>query len=407
MHNRTQYQKIWQEFAGEKSMVFISGPRQAGKTTLARLISRSFVNSLYFNWDIARDRALFVENPTFFESIDRRDTSIPLVILDEIHKHGNWKNYLKGVYDQFHGDYQFLVTGSGRLDLYRKGGDSLAGRYLLFHLWPFTLAELAGRNIAADTFWRNPLQISMEHSGELRDIWLGLSELGGFPEPFLSGRKATYRRWSNTYSRQLIREDIRDLTGIKAIGDIETLYFLLPSKIGSPLSAGSLANDLRVSYNTVRSWLDVFQRFFLVFSISPWTGKIARAIQKERKVYLWDAPLIKDAGARFENMVACDLWRAVTLWSDMGYGTFDLHFVKNKEQQEVDFLISRDRAPFLLIETKLSDKSPSPALRKFQKMLRVPAVQLTNEGEVFQIQKNGDQSILVAPAHGWLAGLPG
>ncbi|MBN1841739.1 MAG: DUF4143 domain-containing protein [Deltaproteobacteria bacterium] len=216
----------------------------------------------------------------------------------------------------------------------------------------------------------------------------------------------TYRRWSNTYSQQLIREDIRDLTGIKSVGDVEMLYLLLPSKVGSPLSVPSLARDLRVSYNSVQSWLSVFERFFLIFSISPWTQKISRAIQKERKVYLWNAPRIKEPAGRFENMVAMELWRAVTVWNDMGYGSFSLHFMKNKERQEVDFLIAKAREPFLLVETKLTDTEPSSDLKKFQRALDIPAVQLTNKGDGYRILSNLDQSVLVAPAHQWLSGLP-
>lgn len=387
-------------------MTFLTGPRQAGKTTLAEMISRSFANSLYFNWDIPQHRIRLIQNPAFFEAVERKDTSTPLIVFDEIHKYKDWKNYLKGVYDQFHTGYQFLVSGSGRLDIYQKGGDSLAGRYFLFHLWPFTIAELGKCNIEIDAFLNDPLQISMERNDELREIWLRLSELSGFPEPYLANRVMTYRRWSNTYSQQLIREDIRDLTGIKSVGDVEMLYLLLPSKVGSPLSVPSLARDLRVSYNSVQSWLSVFERFFLIFTISPWTRKISRAIQKERKVYLWDAPRIKEPAARFENMVAMELWRAVTAWNDMGYGSFSLHFIKNKERQEVDFVIANAREAFLLVEAKLTDTEPSSDLKKFQRALNIPAVQLTNKGDGYRILSNLDQSVLVAPAHQWLSGLP-
>jgi len=270
------------------------GPRQAGKTTLAQIISGSFANNLYFNWDIAEHRANFIQNPLFFEALERHDASTPLVVLDEIHKYRDWKNYLKGIYDQFHDKYRFLVSGSGRLDLYQKGGDSLAGRYFLFHLWPFTIPELGKRNRDIGLFLSDPLQMTMENINELKEIWSALAELSGFPEPYLAGRKTTYRRWSNIYSQQLIREDIRDLTGVKSVVDMETLYILLPSKVGSPISVSSLAHDLKVSYNSVRSWLSVFERFFLTFSIGPWTGRIARAIQKERKVYLWDSSPMKE-----------------------------------------------------------------------------------------------------------------
>jgi hypothetical protein len=403
---RQLYTSVWSDLAAEKRMIFMAGPRQAGKTTLAQQIARSFTNHVYFNWDIPQQRARLIENPAFFEEVERRDSSIPLVVLDEIHKFKDWKNYLKGIYDQFHEGYQFLVTGSGRLDIYQKGGDSLAGRYFMFHLWPFTLAELGDANISHDAFQKNPLQISMERAEKLQQIWSNLSELSGFPEPYLSGRKTTYRRWSNVYSQQLIREDIRDITGIKSIGEMETLYHLLPSKIGNPISVPALSRDLRVSYNTVRSWLLTFERFFLIFNLTPWTRRIARAIQKEQKVYLWDGARIKEPAARFENMVAIELYRAVSLWRDMGYGSYSLHFIKNKEQQEVDFLIADDHEPVVLVEAKLSDVQPSSALMKFQNALKVPAVQLVNEASGFRKISNRAQTILVAPASQWLAMLP-
>jgi hypothetical protein len=387
-------------------MIFLAGPRQVGKTTLAQSLADSYTNNIYLNWDILAHRARFIENPTFFEEIERKDESIPLVVLDEIHKHRDWKNYLKGIYDQFHQAYQFLVSGSGRLDIYQKGGDSLAGRYYLFHLWPFTIAELGGANRNHAAFLKNPLKITMEKYEELQQLWSNLAEFSGFPEPYLSSRKTTYRRWSNIYSQQLIREDIRDLTGFKSVGDMETLYYLLPSKVGSPISVPSLSQTLKVSYNTIRNWLGAFQRFFLIFSLSPWTRKISRAILKEQKVYLWDAPRIKDPAARFENMVAMELFRAVSIWNDMGHGRFSLHFIKNKEQQEVDFLLANDQQPILLVEAKLADVQPAPALVKFQNALKVPAVQLVNQVGGFRKLTNDNQTILIAPACQWLAILP-
>jgi len=406
MEQRNLYQHIWSALAAEKSMLFLAGPRQAGKTTLAKIIAESFTNKLYFNWDIPQDRKRFFENPSFFEQVERHDDSAPLIIFDEIHKYRDWKNYLKGAYDAFKGKYSFLVSGSGRLDLYQKGSDSLAGRYFLFHLWPFTVAELGSANASFDAFYRDPLQLNMERHAELRKLWSRLSQLSGFPEPYLSGKETTYRRWSHTYAQQLIREDIRDMTDIKSIRDMETLYMLLPTKIGSPLSVPSLARDLKVSYNSVQSWLSVFERYFLLFSIYPWTQKISRAIQKERKVYLWDSPRIQDEAARLENMVALELYRAVTAWNDMGYGAFSLHFIKNKEQQEVDFLVARDRKPFLLVEAKLSDDQPTAALRKFQAQLSVPAVQLISDAKTFKKVSNAPHAILIAPAFQWLSRLP-
>jgi len=299
-----------------------------------------------------------------------------------------------------------LVSGSGRLDVYRKGGDSLAGRHYPFHLWPFTLAELSGVGQTFEDFRKAPLELQVEKEAEKKEVWSALEQFSGFPEPYLGAKETSYRRWSNSYSQQLVREDIRDLTHIQAIGDLETLYHLLPSKVGAPLSIPSLSSTLKVSYNTVRNWLSAFEQFFMIFSVTPWTHKISRAIQKERKIYLWDLPRIKDPAARFENMVALELHRAVTLWSEMGWGTFSLHFIKNKEQQEVDFLVVDERKPFLLIETMLSENQPSPVLLKFQTLLKVPAFQLTNRSGGYRKLANGDQQVLVPPGWQWLSAIP-
>jgi predicted AAA+ superfamily ATPase len=403
---RELYRKIWQELASDKEMVFLAGPRQAGKTTLAGTIAEGFANSFYFNWDIPEQRSRFLRNPSFFQEVDRKDASPPLIIFDEIHKYRDWKNYLKGVYDRFRNEYRFLVSGSGRLDIYQKGGDSLAGRYLLFHLFPFTLAELGNRRRSYEEFMADPLVVSSTNGSELRELWNSLGSYSGFPEPFLSAKAATYARWSNTYARQLIREDIRDLTDVRSVSSMETLFHLLPSRVGNPLSVSGMARDLQVSPVSVKSWLDLFERFFLAFSIAPWTERVARAIVKERKVYLFDLPRLKSQGARFENMVALELWRALTSWNDLGLGEFGLHFIKNKEKQEVDFLLSRDYKPFLLVETKLSEQEPSVPLKKFQQALKVPGLQLTEAGDHYRILSSGDQQIMVAPAWLWLAGLP-
>jgi uncharacterized protein len=237
-------------------------------------------------------------------------------------------------------------------------------------------------------------------------MWSQMEEVSGFPEPFLTRRVTSYRRWSQTYAGLIIREDIRSLTDVKSVGDMESLYTLLPSRVGNPLSFTSLAETLHASYNAVRSWLDIFERFFLVFSISPWTEKVARAVQKERKYYLWDVPRIADPAARFENMVAVELWRAVTCWNDRGLGRFSIHFVRNKEREEVDFLVANEHDPFFLVEAKLSDTGPARTLLKFQRMLRIPAIQLVREGETFRLQANDDLPLLIAPAPQWLSGLP-
>ena len=407
MEPRSIYVRLWQELSADKSMILMAGPRQAGKTTLAKLIASGFANSAYCNWDIADDRVKLLRNPTFFAEMVRKDDSRPLVVLDEIHKHRHWKNLIKGLYDRFSDQYRFLVTGSGRLDLYQRAGDSLAGRYLLFHLWPFTLSELGDANRPLKDFLGDPLRVSMDRIRELRSVWEQLEAAGHFPEPYLKGSVAAWRRWSAAYSRQLIREDIRDLAAIRNVSDMENLYLLLPSRIGSPLSVSSLAEDLRVAYNTIQGWLDLFERFYLGFSIGTWTQRLARAIRKERKFYLFDVPRIQDAGARFENMVALELWRCVHAWNDRGDGDFSLHFVKTKEGQEVDFLLASGRKPFLLVEAKMSDPVPGKGLLALQRQLSVPAVLVVRDLEGFRRLPNGASQILVAPACQWCAFLPG
>ncbi len=405
MQERELYTKIWRELSAEKSMVLMVGPRQVGKTTLAKMISSSYPNHLYFNWDIPKDRVKLFENPDFFTELNRRDESIPLVVFDELHKYTDWKNYLKGVFDQHHTRYRFMVTGSGRMDIYHKGGDSLAGRYLLFHLWPFTQTELCNQSRPLENFLHDPLSLSMSEFKRNQELWRRKASLSGFPEPYLSGRKASYRRWSNTYTNQILREDIRDLTAVRNLGHLETLYHLLPSRVGSPLSIPSLARDLKISYNSVRSWLDILERFFMIFSVPTWTKKISRAIQKERKVYLLDTPRIDDAGARFENMVALELKCATTRLNDLGLGDFSVHFIKNKQQQEVDFLLTERDQPLVLIEAKRKDEATSAALLRFQAELGIPAVQLVEEMDSFRILDNGP-GVLIAPACQWLAQLP-
>jgi len=402
---RLLYEKIWKTLSGHKQMTFIAGPRQAGKTTFTQLLAKGFSNSLYYNWDIVDEKRKLIETPFFYEEVHRRDNSIPLIIFDELHKYSDWKNYLKSVYDRDKGNYKFIVSGSGRLDLYQKGGDSLAGRYFLFYLWPFTLAELAGNNLSFDQFLANPIEVRVL-SSETKAIWDNLSRLSGFPDPYLSGDEQFYRIWSNTYKKQLLREDILDLASIRNIQKVEVLFSLLPSRIGSPLSMANLARDMHVSFDSIKSWIEIFETFFLVFRISPWSQRIARPITKEKKLYLFDYAGIESPAARFENMVALELVRGVSNWNDFGLGHFSLHYIRNRNKEEVDFLIANNQNPFLLIEAKLSEENPGKGLRKFQQTLNIPAVQLVNKDDVCRFVSNNDNKIMVISADHWLSLLP-
>ena len=406
MLDRPLYRNLWRELTRENRMVFLAGARRVGKTTLGDMIAQSYPNHVYMNWEIPEDRTRMIRNPAFFEEVERKDESTPFVMFDEINRHRGWRKYLKGVYDRVEGDYQFLLAGSSRLDYPQRRGDSLAGRYYSLHLWPFTQAELGRANLSPEAFFENPQQVCMERQSDLRALWQTLAEQSGFPEPFLSGRKTSYRRWSASYAEQLIREDIRDMTGVKGIADLETLYHLLPAQVGRLLSVPGLSQSLQVAYNTIRSWLMTLQRFFVVLGLSPWSRDVPRAIREGQKIYLWDVPRVRDAEARFENMVALELCRAVSSWNEMGLGRFSLNFIRTKDQLEVDFVVSDDGRPVLLVDARAQEHQPSAALMKFQAALKVPAVQLVQAAEGYRRVSNDGQSILIAPACQYLAGLP-
>ena len=389
-------------------MVFISGPRQAGKTTFAQdIIGSLYKNKVYFNWDIIDNKRKLIENPTFFTAVNRVDSSSPLVIFDEIHKYKNWKQYLKGIYDQFSKEYKFIVSGSGQLDISQKGGESLAGRYLSMHLFPLTLAELSPHRRPVKDFLDDPLRgFDINPLNETQKIWQDLGELSGFPETYARGEKDFWAKWSQTYGRQIIREDMKSVSDIRRIDDIEILFSLLPSRVGSPVSMNNLARDIQVSFDTVKQWLQLFEHFYLTFRLSPWSKKISRAILKEKKIYLYNYPQIPNATLRFENMVALELFRAVSQWNECGWGNFSLHYLRNKDKQEVDFLITQAHRPVLLIEAKFSEDKVTENLKYFQSVLNIPAVQLVAKDNIFKLVPHGEQKTLIVTAHRWLSSLP-
>lgn len=404
MTDRPLYRSLWRELTRHPRMVFLAGPRRVGKTTLGHRIGEAYPNRVYLNWEDPAERARLIRHPRFFEESERVDESTPLVFLDEFNRYRGWRRFLKSAFDRTGGRYQFLVAGGSRLDQSRRG-DSLAGRYYLLGLWPFTLAELGGAQRSVEDFLADPQAVSMERQGALGELWRGLSELGGFPEPFLSGRKTAWRRWSSAYGAQLIHEDIRDLTAIKAVAELETLFELLPAQVGRPLPIPALAEGLQVAYNTAVSWLATLERFYLIFSLTPWWRGIPRAVREGRKVYLFDAPRVAGPEARLENLAALELARAVSTWNAAGYGRFGLHYLRTKDRQEVHFVLVNEDRPVLLVEAGESAE-PSPAIVKFQGLLRVPAVRLVAQAAGYRRVKNEERSVLVAPACQWLAGLP-
>jgi uncharacterized protein len=381
-----------------RKMAFIAGPRQVGKTTLARSLLAQ-PEAAYFNWDVDAHRRALLKAPTDFWPADRVDR----IVLDEIHKYPRWKRLLKGLYDTRGRDVEILVTGSGRLDVYQRGGDSLLGRYFLNRLHPFTVGELlaAGRQnvLPPSEFIRELLAGGAVAEAKAEDALARIERFTGFPEPLFSGRMDVLRRWRRARRELVLREDLRDLTRIRDLGLIDQMVELLPERVGSPLSVNALREDIGVAFDTVKSWIETLQRLYYLFEIRPFAGKLARTLRREAKVYLYDYSVVEDAGARFENIVALHLRKLVDAWNDQGEGDFALCYVRDKERREVDFLVTERRRPWLLIETQLSGRDVSPSLRYYRNQFRVPhTVQLVRSGSRFS-----SDGVVVVPAAAALA----
>jgi len=358
----------------ERKILMISGPRQVGKTTLAKhVLEEAGCSKGYFNWDIESHRKAILRDPEGFWRAAMHTSASPCIALDEIHKYPLWKRFLKGLYDAVSAEVQIMVTGSGRLDVYQRGGDSLLGRYNLFRLHPFTVGELVRSDRSS---LRTPEEIEelLEEDQsavpQQEEALKQVEKFTGFPEPLFAANDARLRRWRRSRNKLVLREDLRDLTRIREIGLIESLVELLPERVGSLLSLNSLREDLGVAFGTVQSWLRALERLYYVFEVRPFAGKLARTLRREGKVYLFDFSGIEDPGARFENLVALHLLKARDAWNDLGYGDFGLYYVRDKEKREVDFLITRDRRPYFLIETKLSSEDLSPSLTYFHERLK-------------------------------------
>lgn len=381
------------EFSARK-FVLLAGPRQVGKTTLAKQWLES-LRGRYLNWDAAEDR----------EAILKRDYLRPYppaaLLLDEIHKYPRWKGYLKGLYDKESKRLQLVVTGSARLDLYQRGGDSLFGRYELLRLHPFSVGELAhGQVIPPPADWLNCRGESGGENTGNEKAWRRLAAFGGFPEPHTLADPFQHQRWSLRRRELIIKEDLQDLTDVRLVELVEHLFLLLPSRIGAPLSINSLRQELSVSFNTVSSWISILERLYICYRLSPYHDKIARSLRKEQKLYLWDWSQVPDPAARFENMVAGHLLKNVHAWNDLGYGDFELHYWRSKQKEEVDFVITNKRKAIAVVECKLADTGISHSLVKLAAALGdIPAIQLVEEPGI-QFRKG---STLVVSADLYLA----
>lgn len=325
-----------------RKMVFVSGPRQVGKTTLARQVL-SITGGAYLNHDNGQDRRRILRAEWPAER--------GVVAIDELHKYPRWKRFIKGEYDT-HGDrYSFLVTGSARLDVYRKGGDSLLGRYHHYRLHPFSLAELLGGRAPA-VVGAELAMASTPPSGA-EDTVRTLLRFGGFPEPFLSGTERVWRRWRKEYGERVVRQDVRDLSAVSDIDTIETLALMLPGRVGAPLSLNSLRIDLETSHRTVSHWVQLLESLYFCHRVYPYTARTIRSLRKEPKLYLWDWSAVEDEGARFENMIAGHLLKFCHYLEDTDGQPVRLWYLRDRDGREVDFLVSLKGKPWMAVETKL------------------------------------------------------
>lgn len=353
-----------------RKMVFLTGPRQVGKTNLAKTIAAKYPSSVYLNYDNFADREI-IRTLAWLPTTS-------LLILDELHKMENWKNYLKGLYDTKPTFLQILVTGSARLETFRQSGDSLAGRFFRHRLNPLSLAEIPAAN-----------ESTLER----------LMERGGFPEPYLAESAVEANRWRLQYLDGLIRTDILDFEKIHDFRAIQLTLTLLRERVGSPISYSSLARDVNVSPNTIKRYIEIFEALYILFRVTPYHHNIARSLQKDAKIYFYDNGMVKgDEGIRFENFVAVSLLSHLNAIEDYQGQETSLSMFRTKEQKEVDFVMVVEGKPVQMLEIKLSDPTLSPALRYFHDKYAIPAVQLVKNLR----QERLDQGIEVRRAFDYL-----
>lgn len=347
-----------------RKMVFVGGPRRVGKTSLGKMVIADA--RAYLSYDIASHRAAILR---------RNLPACEAWYFDEIHKYRGWRNYLKGLFDEFGPRQRILVTGSARLDLYRYGGDSLQGRYFHLRLHPLSLAELRA------------------HTG---NVLADLLALSGFPEPFFGGNETAARRWSIAYRERLVREEVTGLEIVSDLGKLELLTLALPDRVGSPLSVNALREDLEVSHPTLTRWLDVLERLYAIFRIAPFGAPRLRAVKKARKHYHFDWTVVREPGARFENLVAAHLLKWVEYQIDTQGHACELRYFRDIDGREVDFVLTDGGKPAGFVECKWDDAPVSSGLKYLKaRFPSVPAWQISAVGKGDFQSKEG---IRVAPA---------
>jgi predicted AAA+ superfamily ATPase len=340
----------------KEKMVFLGGPRQVGKTTFAQSFIPEFSegNPAYLNWDSLEGKKKIRAGNLPSES--------SLVVIDEVHKYKKWRNLIKGFYDSFKKSKRFIVTGSARLDYYRKGGDSLLGRYYYYRMHPLSWPEIRAQG-------------SHEFSLER------LLTFGGFPEPFLNGEMRNLRRWHLQRNSRIVGLDIRDLENIKDISLIELLVSVLPERVGAPLSKKNLAQDLEVDFKTIERWITILENVYYCFRISPFGAPKIRAVKKEQKLYLWDWSEIEDPGAKWENFVASHLLKYCHFLMDTEGHKMELRYIRDFDEREVDFVILQNRKPLFAVECKKGDKQVSSHVKYFSERTNIPKFYQVHAGQ--------------------------
>ena len=372
--DRYIYEAIKKDLA--KKMVILTGPRQVGKTWLAKELMKAFNRPHYFNYDNPAD-ARIIQNQTWPINAD-------LLVFDEIHKMKNWKAFVKGIYDTRRAGQAFLLTGSARLDTFRQTGESLAGRYFHYRLNPITVSELKNQ------------------MAPLESLTL-LNTYGGFPEPFLSQSVQEAARWRNQYYTDLIREDILEFSRIQEIKAIRLLVELLRERVGSPLSYTSIAEDVQIAPNTVRKYVDILESLCIIFLVRPFHRNIARAIMKEPKVYFYDSGYVKgNEGIILENTCAVCFLKHVQYLQDTVGENIDLRYIRTRSGQEVDFALCINDTIARIVEVKLSDHKPSAGLLYFQ--AKIPTAEPVQLVQNLRREENV-KGVSIVSAGDWLASL--
>lgn len=343
--------------------IFLSGPRQVGKTTISETLSQNFDHATYLNWDNIEDRQRILEGN--IPLLSEKTLGKSFIILDEIHKFDGWKNYLKGIFDKHKNRINFLVTGSSRLNIYRQGGDSMMGRYFLYRAHPLSVRELLDPT-PHETEIKPPLEIPDEQ-------FQSLINFGGFPKPYLTSNVRFYNRWKNQRLERLFEEDIRDTLRLQEAAKIQVLANILAHQAGCQTNYTNLSKSIQVSDQTIRTWITHLESFYYCFTTKPWSSNVARSLVKEPITYLWDWSNVTNKGMRYQNMIANHLLKAVHFWTDEGFGLFDLWYLRDHQKNEVDFLVTKDNQPWMMVEVKSSSKEPlSKGLYHFQKQINAP-----------------------------------